>query len=214
MLANGLALVADLAARSAGCPVALRRRKALILGSLREDVLLLPWGRVTEYPSFSHFYHPALPGGFLPFLWPGPRSSAGRLHRRARALAARGDEAGAYVLLGRIMHLLADMGIPSHAHRVPHERDPFEWYVEAHVASLRDLPVPHVASAPPAVLVESLARCCAAYAPDPTNFPLGRWMRRHGLVRKPSADEIAAQARALIPLAAGHGAALLRGFAA
>ena len=91
MLANGLYLIADRAVAAFGAPLAARYRKALILGALREDVLYLPLlRRVTEYPSFSHFYRPGLPGGFLPLLWPGPRSSADRLYRRALAAHAEG----------------------------------------------------------------------------------------------------------------------------
>ncbi|MEO7094975.1 MAG: hypothetical protein ABI175_17080, partial [Polyangiales bacterium] len=51
-------------------------------------------------------------------------------------------------------------------------------------------------------------------APDATNTPVGRVLERVGLRRKVSAREAAAQAEVLLPLAAGHAAALLRRFAA
>src|SRR5206468_2780294 len=112
MLANGLYLIADRAVTTFGAPLAARYRKTLILGTLREDVLYVPLlRRVTEYPSFSHFYRPGLPGGFLPFLWPGPRSSADKLYRRALSAHAERKPAAAFVLLGRIFHLLSDMAI-------------------------------------------------------------------------------------------------------
>jgi hypothetical protein len=222
MLANGLLLVADLAVEAAASAPATRFRTALILGCLREDVLFLPFpfslplslhGRVTEYPSFSHFYRPGLPGGYLPLLWPGPRRCADRLYARALGARREGRLAEAFVLLGRTMHLLADMSIPTHTHRMAHERDPFEWYVEGNIAALRALPVPSVAPVARASgLIESMARASTAFAPDGTNTPLGRLLRRAGLRRKPSIDEVARQAEVLLPLGAGHGAALLAMF--
>src|SRR5438309_1466810 len=108
-----------MAVRAADDPMVTRWRKALLLGTLREDVLHLPLVGPTEYPSFSHFYKPGLPGGAIPFLWPGPRSCAERLYARAERAWRAGQTAKAFVALGRILHLLADMCIPSHVHRVP-----------------------------------------------------------------------------------------------
>jgi hypothetical protein len=214
VLANGLYLVADRAVTAFGAPLALRYRKALILGALREDVLYLPMlGRTTEYPSFSHFYRPGVPGGFLPFLWPGPRSSADRLYRRALAAHREGRTAGAFVLLGRIVHLLADMSIPTHVHRAAHDRDPFEWWVEGNHARLAALPVPRVP--PPrraSELIETLARVAMRHEPDRTNHPLGRFLRKRGLRQGVSARTAGEQAELLVPLAAGHAAALLEMF--
>src|SRR5947209_17999560 len=94
----------------------MRWRKALILGSLREDVLYLPGiCAVTEYPSFSHFCRPGVPGGYVPFVWPGPHHVVRRLHRRACEASARDDIASAFVQLGRLVHVLTDMSIPAHA---------------------------------------------------------------------------------------------------
>ena len=214
MLRNGLCLVVDLAVREVADPLSSRYRRALLLGSLREDVLFLPLvGRVTEYPSFSHFYAPGLPGGFLPFVWPGPRRAADRLYARALREARAGRRAAAFVLLGRVLHLIADMSIPSHTHRVAHDHDPFEWYIEGNAGELRRLPLPLVD--PPrraADLIESLARASARFAPDATHHPLGRLLRRLGLRQPITARVAAEQARALVPLAAGHAAAMLRLF--
>lgn len=214
MLANGLYLIADRAVAAFGAPLAARYRKALILGALREDVLYLPLlRRVTEYPSFSHFYRPGLPGGFLPLLWPGPRSSADRLYRRALAAHAEGKSAAAFVLLGRIVHLLADMSIPSHTARAAHDRDPFEWWVEGNLARLAALPVPEIA--PPArasELVEQLARTSMRFTPDHTNHPWGKLLKKRGLRKGVSAQLAGEQAEVLVPLSAGHGAALLAMF--
>ncbi len=74
MRLNGLYVVAALAVRAAEDPLARRYERALVLGSLREDVWWIPGLRVVyEHLSFSHFYRPGLPGGIVPFLWPGPR---------------------------------------------------------------------------------------------------------------------------------------------
>src|SRR5262249_42901800 len=118
------------------------------------------------------------------------------------------------VLIGRIVHLIADMSIPSHVHRVAHDRDPFEWWVEGNRARLAALPVPEVAvPARPSELIESLARAAAKHRPDRTNTPFGRFLKKRGWRRGVSAAEVSAQAVELVPLAAGYGAALLRMFA-
>src|SRR5439155_318737 len=83
-------LGADAAAEHASSDVARRYRAALVLGSLREDVLwIAPFG-LTEYPSFRHFGGRGLPGGYLPFMWPGPRRTADVLYRRALRRARSG----------------------------------------------------------------------------------------------------------------------------
>jgi hypothetical protein len=214
MLANGLHLVADRAVTASGAPLARRYRKAVILGALREDVLYVPGiARTTEYPSFSHFYRPGVPGGFLPFLWPGPRSSADRLYRRALRARHEGRTAAAFVLLGRIMHLLADMSIPSHVHRAAHDRDPFEWWVEGNRARLEALPVPRVAAPRRASeLIEALAREAVRHAPDHTNHFIGRFLKKRGWLHGVSARTAGEQAEHLVPLAVGHGAALIEMF--
>ena len=216
MLANGLALVIERALNqlaSAGAGQARRHRKALVLGALREDVARVPFGaRVFEHLSLSHFGGGRWPGGFLPF-WPGPRFKVRRYFRRAVALAHGGARGAAFVTLGRACHVLADMACPAHVHRVVHEADPFEWYVEVHAAALAD-PDATPAVAPPALptpaaLVTHLAALTRRSAPDRTRNALGRWLRRLGLLRSVPAPEIARQARALIPEAAAHVAAMI-----
>ena len=219
MLRNGLYLVAQMSVRASGDEQAARWEKALVLGSLREDVLFVPLlRRLTEYPSFSHFYRPGIPGGYVPLLWPGPRWSVNRLYARALREHRAGRHASAYVSLGRILHIVTDVCIPSHANRVAHDSDPFEWYVEGNLETLRTLAVPALPTAVararrPSALVESLARTASTFRPDGTNHPLGRLLRRAGLRRKVTAREAADQARTLIPLAAAHGAGVLTMFA-
>ena len=173
-----------------------RFRAAIVLGSLREDVLWLPRVGLTEYPSFRHFGGRGLPRGYLPFAWPGPTRTADVLYRRALRRARRGELAAAFVALGRIVHVVTDVCIPSHVHRAAHERDPFEWHVEGNVEQLRALPVPRVAPARRASeLVTTLAREAARFRPDPTSTPLGRVLARVGLARRVDAREAREQPR-------------------
>jgi hypothetical protein len=212
VLANGLALVIDGALARLGSAPARRYRQALVLGSLREDVARIPGGSgVFEHLSFSHFGGGWLPGGYLPLLWPGPRFKVGRYFRRALALARAGRRAAAFVTLGRACHVLTDMACPVHVHRVIHEADPFEWYVEVHAGELgatAAAPVPLDARSP-AALVASLAAVTRACAPDRTRNAFGRLLRRLGLRRPVPRREIRRQARELIPQAAAHVAALI-----
>jgi hypothetical protein len=211
---NGLALVIDRALASLPSVEPRRYRKALVLGSLREDVARAPFGGgVFEHLSFSHFGGGWLPGGFLPFLWPGPRFKVGRYFRRALAQARAGRAGAAYVTLGRACHVLTDMACPPHVHRVIHEADPFEWYVEMHAATLADAaatpPIAPPALRDPAALVTSLSALTRRAPADRTRNAIGRWLRRLGLLRPLPAREIARQARELIPAAAAHVAALI-----
>lgn len=214
MLRNGLYLVADEAARRSGVALAVAHRDALVLGSLREDVLWLdPVDVLTEYPSFRHFGGRGLPGGYLPFVWPGPGRTVETCFRRALRHAREGRIAAAFVTLGRAIHVITDACIPSHVHRVAHEDDPFEWSVEANVDRLRALAVPDVAVAKrPRDLVRSMATAAARHRPDRTNTPFGRALRRAGLFRKVDAAEARAQTEALVPLAIAHATALVRMF--
>jgi hypothetical protein len=219
VLANGLALVIERALAEltgARAAEARRHRKALLLGALREDVARVPFGtRVFEHLSFSHFGGGRWPGGFLP-LWPGPRHKVRRYFRAAVAEARAGAQGAAFVALGRACHVLTDMACPPHVHRVIHEADPFEWYVEVHADALADArltpPVAPPALADPAALVSSLSAITRAARPDKTRNAVGRRLRRLGLLRPLPAPEIARQARALIPQAAAHVAALIRLF--
>jgi hypothetical protein len=68
-----------------------RYRDPLLLGSMREDAWHIPVvDTIFEHWSFSHFYKPPLPGGFIPLLWPGPRLKGDRFYRRALRQRAAG----------------------------------------------------------------------------------------------------------------------------
>ncbi|MBI4347525.1 MAG: hypothetical protein HY553_11765 [Elusimicrobia bacterium] len=210
MRLNGLYTVCDLALRRVDDPVSNRYRAAFILGSLREDIVYLPWaGRVWEHLSLSHFYQPGLPGGFFPF-WPGPRLKADRFFDRALRLFKDGRRAAGFVQLGRAAHLLIDMACPVHAQRTVHEEDPFEWCVEGHAPALRALPPAEPpAAARASELVEGLSRFTQRFTPDATNSAWGRFLERRGLRRPVGGREAFEQARELIPAAAAYTAALL-----
>ncbi len=209
---GGLFVVIELALRKLDDSAVARYRDPLLLGSLREDVWHIPVvDTIFEHWSFSHFYKPPLPGGFIPLLWPGPRLKAEKFYRRALAEHGAGRSAAGFVQLGRVAHLLTDMCCPVHVHRLTHDTDPYEWYVEGNIKKLLALEVPEVADAArPRDLIHDLAAHTRKHRADPTNHHLGRALKRAKLLEGVTAKEAAAQAHELIPLAAGYTAALLR----
>jgi len=209
---GGLFVVIELALRQLGDERVTRYRDPLLLGSLREDVWHIPLAdKIFEHWSFSHFYKPPLPGGFLPLIWPGPRLKGDKFYRRALGLHGAGQTAAGFVQLGRVAHLLTDMCCPVHVHRLTHDTDPYEWYVEGNIRRLLELPVPSVAEAArPSALVQQLAAHTRGFRADPTNHHLGRVLKRAKLLRGITSKEAAQQAAELIPLAAGYTAALFR----
>lgn len=213
MLCNGLYFVADEAARATNDARVVRYRRVLALGSLREDVIVFPTGYFTEYASLRHFGGRGLPGGFFPLLWPGPRWEVAGRYRKALALGRQGQWNAAFVQLGRIAHIIADMSIPSHVHRCAHGYDPFEWWVEGNLGKLRGLPIPDLALPDdPRESVTRLAAMTAQHAPDATNTPMGRILRRTGLARPVKSREAGQQAQELIPVAIGTLRAILQKF--
>ena len=209
MLANGQAAVVKIALAS--MPELAAYATPLLLGAMRVDVACIPFAnRVYEHMSFNHFYRRGLPGGFLPFVTPGVRSSARKWFAEAVQL---GRTTAAFVKLGGVSHLIADMSCPVHVHRVIHESDSFEWYVEAHHEELRALPVPAVGEFERAEdVIESLASVTKTFEPDRTRYSIGRLLRRAGVRRAIPRRVIAEQARTLLPLAGAHTAAMLRLF--
>jgi hypothetical protein len=195
VLPNGLILALDL---GIGGRLPAERYAALVLGILREDVVLVPGLGALPSPSPDHIY---------------PRSRR-RCARIFQAAVAEPDGVRADFLLGRALHVLLDMACPAHAQNVWHYlRDPFERYVDAHAAELAALPV----AAPPPwagpeALVDSLAGAARAVRADGRQTPWGRWLRR----RQPplGRPELAEQARLLLPLAGSHARALVEGFEA
>lgn len=212
MRINGLAMLVDRAVRLCDDPQLTAYRSAIIIGSLREDVSYAPViGRVFEHWSLSHFYGPPWPGGFVPLLTPGARLAGAYYFGKAVRAYRAGRVAAGYVLLGRVAHLLSDMACPVHVHRYIHDTDTFEWYVEAHVDELAALPVGALPEArSPAAVIASQARFTARFPGDASQHMLGRALKRRGLLRALDKRQVAAQARAIIPVAIAHMAALLR----
>jgi hypothetical protein len=206
MRLNGLLLTIQQAANHLGDPLIDEYRHVIVLGSLREDVMYLPLvGRVWEHFSFSHFYKPPLPGGILPFVWPGPRFKAQRFFDRGVEHFTAGERPAAFLNLGRAAHLLTDMACPVHVHRVVHDTDMFEWYIESHRPELEALPLPEVPPmASAAAIIESLARYTAQFRPDKTQNAIGRWLKRRGLSQPVPRREVIEHARTIMPMAAAH----------
>jgi hypothetical protein len=209
---GGLFVVIELALGKLAEPELSRYRDPLLLGSLREDVWHIPIvDSIFEHWSFSHFYKPPLPGGFLPLVWPGPRLKGNKFYRRALNEHQAGRTAAGFVQLGRVAHLLTDMCCPVHVHRLTHDTDPYEWYVEGNIKRLLQLPVPDVSEqARPSDLVRELAAYTREFRADATNHHLGRVLKRAKILRGVTSKEAAQQAHELIPLAAGYTAALFR----
>ncbi|HYO78220.1 MAG TPA: hypothetical protein VE010_17300 [Thermoanaerobaculia bacterium] len=214
MLANGQAAVVKIALASMRDAQLEPYATPLLLGAMRVDVACIPFvHRVYEHMSLNHFYRRGLPGGFVPLLTRGARASAKRWFAQALDEHRGGRATAAFVRLGGVAHLIADMSCPVHVHRVIHESDSFEWYVEAHHEELRALPVPAVGEFERAEdVIDSLASVTKTFEPDRTRYSVGRLLRRVG-VRKPVPRRvIAEQARTLVPLAGAHTAAMLRLF--
>jgi hypothetical protein len=211
---NGLCLVIEMATAKLDRAVVHRYRQALLLGALREDYWYLRGlGVVVESLSIEHFFGPGLPGGFIPLLSPSARGAGTRLYRKALKEAAAGRLPAAFVLLGRCAHLLSDMACPVHVHRVAHLNDPYEWYVEGNRAALSQQPVPPPPEGLPVPeLFVGLMRHTAQFAGDGTSSLHGRWLKKLGLRKALSRLEVAAQARAIIPVAASYNAALFANF--
>lgn len=211
---NGLALVINKGVEQLGDPWVSVHRRAMILGAIREDVVAVPGtGRVVEHLSPSHFFKPPLPGGFIPFLWPGARYKAKRYFARACREEREGRSASAFVQLGRAAHLLIDMACPVHVHRKLHLDDHFEWYVDAHRGELEALPIPEIEPVGDVVaLITQMAAFTAQFPADGTQHHVGRFLKRRGLLKAVPGDAIREHARAIIPVACAHMVELLRLF--
>jgi hypothetical protein len=238
---NGLHLLIAMALQKVDSPDFARFADALTLGAIREDIdYSARRQQIVEHWSLTHFSGPLLGGGFIPGLTRSAPAQAQRYFDAAlavwrgrkgvrtdvRGMAPEvepevGPEVGpdlaatarAFVLLGHASHLLIDMACPVHAWRVAHWSDGYEWYVESHLDELKSLPFA-LAPAFASVRANVAALACATrrFAPDRTHHHWGRWLKRRGWRQSLSQAELAAQARVLIPLAAGHLAAMYRQF--
>jgi hypothetical protein len=213
MRIGGLAMLVERAVDRSS-PTIQRHRTAIALGALREDVAYVPGLRKPfEHLSLSHFWGPGRRGGFLP-IWPSARTMADRHFARGVKQWRRGNHAAGCVELGRVTHLVADMACPVHVHRVIHDGDGYEWFVESHLEELGALPaapLPTVRRA--SDVIASLATFTHAFPADRTQHAIGRWLVRRKLARSLPQSEIRRSARAIIPVAIAHVTALLGLFA-
>jgi hypothetical protein len=214
MLYHGLCAVVDGALlRLPEGSQAHHRREALMWGILREDVVVLPFGVVLEHLSLTH-QTGVLPGGFVPLLVPSPHMVVRWRLQQAQRQRARGEEVRAWVTLGRALHLVADLACPAHTSRTVHLRDPFEGWVEVHGYDLLHeaplAPLPGELSA----LTHALARHSRAHPADGTTSPWGRRLHRLGLRAPLLPEQVATQARELLPLAMATAASVILHFEA
>jgi hypothetical protein len=192
---NGFMTVIDMALARQPHPLLTRYRNALVLGCFREDVWFVGGiDAVVQNPSLSHFCRARARGGFVPWLTPDAGARTEKLGRRALQEFSQRRVASSMVQLGRALHPLIDMACPVHAQGVAHGNDPFEWCVEAMSEELRALPASE----------ESYARFADAT----------RGLARHAQGFKIAKTRAHDQVRRLIPLAAGHAAALFEIFLA
>ncbi len=203
---NGLRLVIEMALAQLDHPLLHRHADALVLGAIREDIRYSPRRKkIWEHWSLSHFDGAWLAGGFLPFVTPSAPAVAQRYFERALNAWQDQRPALAFVELGKASHLLIDMACPVHASRVAHLTDGYEWYIETHCADLARLPLPRIEGpTSAAAITAALARHTRRFAPDRTNHHWGRLLKRLGLRRAQTRAQWAAQAEAIIPVAAAH----------
>jgi hypothetical protein len=212
MLYHGLCAVVDGALRRLPERAAAHQhRDALMWGILREDVVILPFGVVLEHLSLTH-QTGAAPGGFVPFLVPSPHQLVRWRWQQARRQRARGEEARAWVTLGRALHLIADLACPAHTSRTVHLRDPFEGWVEVHGYDLLDAPPTAPLPGELSELTHALARRSRAHAADGTTSPWGRLLCRLGARAPVPVEQVAVQAAELLPLAMATAASAILSF--
>ena len=206
MRSNGFIVVIDLALKEINDSMLNAYRKTLILGAFRENVYFTPGlDLVTLNPSLSHFYHPRLPGGIIPFVWPGPKAMGNFHFRKSIKKFLAGKKAAAFVQLGRVSHLLTDMACPVHAQSVFHSTDPFEWAVESMKDELLHSSIPSTCfDSSVSSLIGSLARFTQDFQAEKTNNPWGYILKRTGILSKIKSDLVRSQVKTLIPQAASH----------
>jgi hypothetical protein len=206
------AFVIEAACVRAASPWPLAHLGSLLQGHLDEDDLVLPFGLRLRAAGLTHSYRPGSWRGEL--LAPSALVCLARCLRRARRAPT---EPAAAWWLGRACHLVGDLAIPSRTRGVWHLLgDPLESWLEEHTDALPSL-VPTALVIPrgsPSDLARELARASAGLAADTTRTPWGAWAFRRGHGTRLTADEVAAQAAVLVPLAVAATTALLDGFAA
>jgi len=120
--------------------------ESLIKGTREEDQGYDPfdplsfWACLGSHPFCAHFWDPDINSGLILIeQWPTAYSRANHLYDEAIAYyIPGGDNSFSYELLGRVVHLLTDVGVPAHVHRDIHAplfggSDSFEGFLVNHL---------------------------------------------------------------------------------
>jgi hypothetical protein len=138
--------------------------KALILGTRIEDEPCSPDPLFDNCPGFeweydvfiygftycAHFWDHdnfanGQPGLYYNQQWPSAYARATDLYDQSKLLYSQGNYYEAYILLGRVVHLLTDMGVPAHVHSDIHLSllspllygiDSYEYWMKSHYNEL------------------------------------------------------------------------------
>ena len=146
----------------------------------------------------------------------GTATSPSRWSARARSGWRRAPDQAANDV-GRALHLLGDVAVPARTRGVWHPLgDPYERWVDDHLAALRTAPpAPPVTAPTIATLVDGLARAAALHVADSTRSPWGALAHRLGRPAVIVDDALAErQARVLLPIALAHHVAFVRSIGA
>ena len=188
------------------------RLEAMLGGNDDEDKYTWPLvGWRTPAIGLTHTFRPGRRRGELFF--PSAKARCEALFLRS---TAEREPARAAHLLGRACHLLTDAAVPARTRGVWHYLgDPLERWIEAHLrlaATFPDVAIP--AERAPGDLVERLAARAVLHPADTTRSLPGLVRRAVGRGVRLDDAEVEAQARALLPEAVAHVAALLLGYQA
>jgi hypothetical protein len=190
------------------------RLGALLEGNDDEDKYTWPLlGWRTPAFGLTHTFRPGRSRGEL--LFPSAKTRCVTLFGRAREGRASDPDRAAH-WLGRAAHLLTDSAVPARTRGVWHYLgDPLESWIEQHLDEVRGLPDAEIpVERTPGELIERLAARSCVYPADTTKSVPGLVRHAFGLRVRVTEPEAAGQARALVPEAIAHVAALLLGFEA
>jgi len=180
----------------------------LLHGNDEEDVILVPGvGLRLRAAGLTHTQRPG--GRFGELGFPSAKRRCELFLARAREQTEARRAANWF---GRALHLLGDALVPARARGVWHlEGDPLEAYIEENVERWRGAEVPVVKVADPGELVEEVARFAVRFEADTTRTVWGRANKRwFGRGKVLETEEIAAQAKEIVPMGIAYAAALMR----
>jgi hypothetical protein len=189
-------------------PWARAHRQEILQGNDDEDVHIVPlFNWRLRAAGLTHTHVPNGQFGELGF--PSAKSQCLIFLEKARQT---NESARAAWWIGRGCHLLGDVAVPARANRIWHiDGDPLEAWIEARVDSFQQVRLPEITKKTPDEMVEELARFAATFPADTTRTPWGRArFRFFERGRKLDNDELAEQARNLVPFVIACTKALLQ----